>query len=973
MADATPLRVRFDAFELDEANARLTRDGQPIALPPKAFAVLCTLARRQGQLVTKNALLDAVWGHQHVSESLLKNIISSVRAALSDDAKAPRFIETASRFGYRFIAITVSAAVASSPVAAQGSPVVPRPSSGASIVGREAALAKMRETWQKALAGQRQLLWIAGEAGVGKTTLIESFVSEMPPRTAAFGRCVEHFGTGEPYLPVLEVLKEICRLEPELTRLMRTIAPTWLIQMPWFVSEAERTALHRELAGAHPDRMLREIRELMDHFSATRPICFILEDMHWSDLGTLRMMEHFARRPRAVPILWIASFRLTQIIAENHPLRGLRQELRVQKLCEEIVLDPFSEAEVDTYLRNRLPQARFPSSLVRRLHEHTDGLPLFVVSVADTLVEQAETDPATLDRWQANPNDPLPVPESLAGVIEKQAAGLSPEVQAMLEAASVCGTEFRAGIVASMIEREPQWVRERCDDLVRRQIWVRQIGIVELPDGEFDSRYAFVHALYQHVLYERLAMSQRVQHHRRAARALGSSPVIGETLAPAELASHYERGHAIPAAVRAYADAAGLALAHFAPRDSAYLSAHGLSLINRCPEGEERLELELALMGHSGLALSQLHGIASDEARAAFARVQALCDQLPQTPSRAITLNGLGWMFYVRGEFDEALALAARLEEISALHEDARLFILACNLRGVALSNTGKLAAGCEWMERGIERCRALPDEGASGELLIDPEVSMRFNVGFPLVNLGLPDRARRLLTLGHERAQRLGQPMSLMLSHWTTGMAEARLNNVSEVARHAASLAKLMETAMLPQGVGPSLWLRGLAEARRGDPRTGHERIMKGYESHARLGMYCGCAEVLGYATEALILAEDWAAARRQVEEALSLANRINDRIAIPDLFLLQARIELAGKDVASARRAMLAGLQEARTQEARWYELTALLALAELADSGPEDLAALETAHRQMTEGLDTQLYRRAGELLAARKPPR
>jgi DNA-binding winged helix-turn-helix (wHTH) protein/tetratricopeptide (TPR) repeat protein len=972
MADATPLRVRFDAFELDEANARLTRDGQPIALPPKAFAVLCTLARRQGQLVTKNALLDAVWGHQHVSESLLKNIISSVRAALSDDAKAPRYIETASRFGYRFIAITASTAVASPPAAAQGSPVVPRPTSGASIVGREAALAKMRETWQKALAGQRQLLWIAGEAGVGKTTLIESFVSEMPPRTAAFGRCVEHFGTGEPYLPVLEVLKEICRLEPELTRLMRTIAPTWLIQMPWFVSEAERVALHRELAGAHPDRMLREIRELMDHFSATRPICFILEDMHWSDLGTLRMMEHFARRPRAVPILWIASFRLAQIIAENHPLRGLRQELRVQKLCEEIVLDPFSEAEVDTYLRNRLPKARFPSSFVRRLHGHTDGLPLFVVSVADTLAEQAEKDPVALERWQADPNGPLPVPESLAGVIEKQAAGLPPEVQAMLEAASVCGTEFRAGIVANMIEREPQWVRERCDDLVRRQIWVRQVSIVELPDGEFDSRYAFLHALYQHVLYERLAMSQRVQHHRRAARALSSGRVIGESLAPAELASHYERGHAIPAALRAYAEAAGLALAHFAPRDSAYLAAHGLSLLNRCPEGEERMELELALMGHSGLAASQLHGVASDEARAAFARVQALCDQLPQTPARALTLTGLGWIFYVRGEFDQALALATRLEEIATLHEHATLFVLTCNLRGVALSNTGRLTAACEWLERGIEKCTELPEE-ARAALLLDPEVSMRFNAGFPLVNLGFPGRARRHMQLGQQRAERLGEPMSVMLAHWTSGMAEARLNNLPEVARHAAGLAKVVESAMLPQALGPSLWLRGLAEARGGDPRTGHEHIMKGYESHARLGMYCGCAEVLGYATEALFLAEDWSAARKRVEEGLSLANRIDDRIAIPDLFLLQARIELAAKDVASARRAMLAGLQEARTQEARWYELTALLALAELEDSGPDDLTALETAHRQMTEGLDTQLYRRAGELLAARKPPR
>ena len=109
MPDA-PLRLRFDAFNLDEANVRLTRDGRPISLPPKAFAVLCVLARAGGQLVTKNALLDAVWGHQHVSESVLKTVVSQVRAALSDNARQPRYIETASRHGYRFIGQGVAAA-----------------------------------------------------------------------------------------------------------------------------------------------------------------------------------------------------------------------------------------------------------------------------------------------------------------------------------------------------------------------------------------------------------------------------------------------------------------------------------------------------------------------------------------------------------------------------------------------------------------------------------------------------------------------------------------------------------------------------------------------------------------------------------------------------------------------------------------------------------------------------------------------
>jgi DNA-binding winged helix-turn-helix (wHTH) protein len=108
--------LRFDRFELDEADARLTCAGQPIALAPKPFDVLCVLARAPRMLVTKNALLDAVWGHRFVTESVLKSAISEVRAALGDDPKQPRYIETVSRRGYRFIAAAVGAPSQSAPV-----------------------------------------------------------------------------------------------------------------------------------------------------------------------------------------------------------------------------------------------------------------------------------------------------------------------------------------------------------------------------------------------------------------------------------------------------------------------------------------------------------------------------------------------------------------------------------------------------------------------------------------------------------------------------------------------------------------------------------------------------------------------------------------------------------------------------------------------------------------------------------------
>ena len=104
-ATSNPVRVHFNEFELDEANASLLRRGKPVALAPTPFALLCALARRPGTLLTKHALLDEVWGHQYVTDSVLKTAISDLRTVLDDDPRQPRFIETVSRRGYRFIAV----------------------------------------------------------------------------------------------------------------------------------------------------------------------------------------------------------------------------------------------------------------------------------------------------------------------------------------------------------------------------------------------------------------------------------------------------------------------------------------------------------------------------------------------------------------------------------------------------------------------------------------------------------------------------------------------------------------------------------------------------------------------------------------------------------------------------------------------------------------------------------------------------
>lgn len=155
--------------------------------------------------------------------------------------------------------------------------------------------------------------------------------------------------------------------------------------------------------------------------------------------------------------------------------------------------------------------------------------------------------------------------------------------------------------------------------------------------------------------------------------------------------------------------------------------------------------------------------MASNEARAACERVRALCEMLPTTPAHAVTLNALGWVYYTRGEYQDSLALARRLHEISVAHDDPVLFVVACNLIGVTLGIMGDHEGACEWLARDLGACERLgrnaTDQAALALLVIDPEVSMRSNISVPLMHRAVTDQAREHARLALERAVRIGQP----------------------------------------------------------------------------------------------------------------------------------------------------------------------------------------------------------------------
>jgi hypothetical protein len=201
-----------------------------IRLCPRSLAVLHYLVAHPGRLVTKAELRRQVWAGTHVTDSVLRASIKEIRAALGDAASAPRYVETVGQQGYRF---RVGDDLEAAP------PLTPGP-----IVGRQGEVDVLEGWCQRAASGRRHLVFVSGEVGVGKTTVVDLLLARLAARRevwSARGMCVEQHGEGEPYLPLLEALGHLSRRPAgsEVFAILRRYAPLWLEQLPWLLSETE--------------------------------------------------------------------------------------------------------------------------------------------------------------------------------------------------------------------------------------------------------------------------------------------------------------------------------------------------------------------------------------------------------------------------------------------------------------------------------------------------------------------------------------------------------------------------------------------------------------------------------------------------------------------------------------------------------------------------------------------------------------
>jgi len=511
-------------------------------------------------------------------------------------------------------------------------------------VGRQAELAELRAGFASAAAGRGLLLCVAGEPGIGKTTLVEEFLGELAAgeRTCRLGRgrCSERLAGTEAYLPFLEALESLLHGAggEAVAQVMKVVAPTWYVQLAPLVADDSSFARVREEAKvASQERLKRELAAFLQEMARLQPLVLFLDDLHWADASTVDLLAYVGNKCAAIRLLLVLSYRPSDLLLRQHPFLHVKLELQGRGVCREILLAFLGRSDIERYLALEFPEHGFPAEFAVLIHARTEGNPLFMVDLLRYLSERGVI-AQEQGRWaltQSVTDIQQELPESVRSMIQRKIDQLSEADRRLLMAASVQGCEFDAAVVAKALALDAAEIEERLTGLERVHAFVRRLQEREFPDATLTLRYRFMHVLYQNALYAALTPARKGSLSIAVAEALLGYYGEQSATVAAELALLFEAGRDFARAADSFVVAAQNAVRVFANQEA-------VALLGRALGNAEKLRGQAGQSRILAVALQRgtLHQTLTrfEEAIADFERAEKVAEE---TVNREARINAL--------------------------------------------------------------------------------------------------------------------------------------------------------------------------------------------------------------------------------------------------------------------------------------------------------------------------------------------
>jgi DNA-binding winged helix-turn-helix (wHTH) protein/tetratricopeptide (TPR) repeat protein len=517
---------RFGDFELDADLYQLRREGQIVEIGPKAFDLLLYLIRQPKRIVSRTELVREVWHAEAVSDSSVPTCITAVRRALGDDPATPTFVETVRGRGYRFVAETASMEAAPTG-SAHSSDSLPR--QAGAFVGRQAEMSSLEAGLAHALDGAPQTFLLLGEAGIGKTRLLEEFARRSEERGAMtlFGRCREDAGAPA-FWPWVQILRSyiefdskialrhldpqagiVFQILPELSQLLPDLVP-----LPEVGAEQARF------------RLLDAMTSLFQTSAKHTPLVLVIDDLHRADTASLLLLEFLVRELRNSPIFIVGAYR-------DLDVRG--DDAREQCLARVARLAPTRSIQLKGLSRKAvgmLVEQPEDAGLVEKLYEQSAGNPFFLTQLVQLIDLESESTPGRIaTEWKFN------LPAGVRDAIASQLDALPAKTREVLAVAAVVGRDFATAVIARALNATPAKLLKWLDPAMA----ARLIEQSQHRPGE----YRFSHALLRDVVYDQIETLERGRLHRRVGESLEAlyAPALDACIE--DLAHHFAASIAV--------------------------------------------------------------------------------------------------------------------------------------------------------------------------------------------------------------------------------------------------------------------------------------------------------------------------------------------------------------------------------------------------------------------------------------------
>jgi class 3 adenylate cyclase/predicted ATPase len=836
------------------------------------------------------------------------------------------------------------------------------------LVGRASEVALLLERWEQAKAGQGQVVLLTGDAGIGKSRLVQMLKDHIASEQHVRWECRNaEYSQNTALFPLIELFQRLLQFEAhetpnvKLEKLEHALsqyrlpleesvplfAPLLSLPLP-----ENRDSLLNLSPQRQRQKTLETIVAILLVLAEQQPVLFILEDLHWTDPTTLELLHLVIEQIPTTSILTVLTCRPYFQPAWPH-----------RSYITEMTLNRLSPTQVAQIVTGMTDGKTFPHEVLTQVIEKTDGVPLFVEEMTKAILESDQLKAVDGHYELAGSLSTLAIPATLQDSLMARLDRLV-TAKAVAQYAAVIGRQFSYALLQAVSQLDAVMLQHELGKLVEAEI-VYQRGVPP------QATYTFKHALIQDAAYESLLRSTRQQYHQRIALVLEAQ--FPETIEgqPELLAHHCTEAGLIAQAV-GYWQRAG----HQASDRSAYLEAvshftTGIELLKTLPETSAHTQHALTLHIALGAALQIAKGNAAPEVEHAYTQARALCQQAGETPQLVPVLFGLWRYYFTRAQLHTARELGDTLLRLAHRAHDAALAGLAHYALGAASFYLGALPAARQLLEAGLALYTPDQRRALVFHMGQDLGVSCGAFAAWALWGLGYPDQALARLQETLALAHALSHPLSLAFAQVFAAFIYQGRRDVLAVCEQTEAAAALSATQGFPQWAAVGMCGRGWALAMQSQGAEGIAQIRQGITAYRATGaailvpwfclLLAEVSDCFGHTEEGL----------QGLAEAHTLVEQHEERWWEAEVCRLRGILLLrqTGTSQAEAEAWLQRALDVARRQEAKSWELRAAMSLSRLWQQQGKRAEAhglLAPIYGWFTEGFDTADLQEAKALL-------